>query len=97
MRLTMIYTTQVKALLGQSTEQIDTDNLGLGAQFSAAQLLTALAAQHGAAFGQMVLDPGGQPAASLLVCVGDEQAATAGPLTVRDGDTITLLSAISGG
>jgi len=92
MQLNIIYTTQLKAALGIGTEQID-----LAPPKTATDLLAALAEKHGPEFRRLALDSTGKPLASLLICVGDEQVSPTAPLTVKDGDTITILSAISGG
>jgi len=92
MRLTIIYTTQLKAALGVGSEEVQ-----VSAPNDAAELLSALAEQHGAEFRRLTLDAAGLPLTSLLICVGDEQVASTAPLQLKDGDTITILSAISGG
>jgi molybdopterin/thiamine biosynthesis adenylyltransferase/molybdopterin converting factor small subunit len=76
------YLAQVKAATGQSTEEVD---LAEGA--IVADLLARLVEQHGPALERL--------AASALVFVGDEQA---GPeTTLREGESVTLLSPIAGG
>jgi hypothetical protein len=92
MQLNIVYTTQLKAALGIGTEQAD-----LVPPKTAADLLAALAEKHGPEFRRLALDAAGRPLASLLICVGDEQVAPTAPLQFKDGDTITILSAISGG
>ncbi|MCE9557133.1 MAG: MoaD/ThiS family protein [Planctomycetes bacterium] len=92
MRLTIVYTTQLKAALGTGTESVD-----IAQPKTTADLLIALAEKHGEEFRRLALDSAGRPLPSLLICVGDEQIAPAAPLSLKDGDTITILSAISGG
>ena len=92
MRLTIIYTTQLKAALGIGTEVVE-----VPPPATATELVAALAAKHGPEFRRLALDAAGRPLASLLICVGDEQVPPAAPLNLKDGDTITILSAISGG
>ena len=92
MRLTIVYTTQLKAALGIGAETVD-----VPAPATAADLLIALGEKHGAEFRRLALDSTGRPLPSLLICIGDEQVAPAAPLSLKDGDTITILSAISGG
>lgn len=92
MRLNIVYTTQLKAALGIAIEQVD-----MTPPKTAADLLTALAENHGPEFRRLALDSAGKPLPSLLICVGDEQVAPTAPLQLKDGDTITILSAISGG
>jgi len=92
MRLSIIYTTQLKAALGIGAEQVE-----LAPPSTAADLLAALAEKHGPEFHRLALDGAGRPLASLIVCVGDEQVSPTAPLDLKDGDTITILSAISGG
>jgi molybdopterin converting factor small subunit len=92
MRLTIIYTTQLKSALGIGSEAID-----IPPPPTPAALLTTLAEMHGAEFRRLTLGASGQPLASLIVCVGDQQVPVAAPVQLKDGDTITILSAISGG
>jgi molybdopterin converting factor small subunit len=65
------------------------------------QLLTALlhdvAAQYGEDFQSIVFDDAGHLRPSLMVLVNDAPVDKADPPTLRDGDQITLLAAISGG
>ena len=92
MKLTIVYTTQIKAALGVGSQQVD-----LPPPKSTGELLAILAEQLGPDFRRLTLDAAGRPLPSVLVCVGDEQVPAGAPLTLRDGDVVTLLSAISGG
>lgn len=92
MQLTIVYTTQLKAALGIGTEMVD-----VPAPATAAELLVVLGEKHGPEFRRLALDASGRPLQSLLVCVGDEQVGLNAPLRLEEDDTITILSAISGG
>ena len=62
MRLTIVYTTQLKAALGIGAETVD-----VPAPATAADLLIALGEKHGAEFRRLALDSTGRPLPSLLI------------------------------
>ena len=92
MNVRVIYTTQLRAALGRGWEEID-----LPGPATLPGLLDRLGQLHGPTFRDLVLDSQGRPLPSILLCVGDQQirADTAGDL--KEGDQVTILSAISGG
>ncbi len=89
MEVTVTFTTQLKAALGVN-EKVVTLNEGATVQGA----IDALAAEHPEQFGALVLS-GGKLLPSILLSVNDAQVSI--DSGVSDGDTITLLSAISGG
>lgn len=89
MKVTVAYTTQLKAALGKSEQTLSVET---GATVQDA--IEELAKVHADAFTQFVLSEG-QLLPSILLSVNDRQVDATEPLA--DGDVITLLSAISGG
>lgn len=89
MQVTIGFTTQLKAALGKSQQSV---NLPDGATVQDA--IRELAHMHNDEFSQLVLADG-ELMPSILLSLNDQQVdATA---TLSDGDSLTLLSAISGG
>jgi molybdopterin converting factor small subunit len=91
-KITFKYYAQVRQAAGVESEQ---DVLAEGADMAAA--LEAAARRHGPAFRKLVLDEFGVVRPSMLVMVNGVPAPRGGQRQLRDGDEITLLSAVSGG
>ena len=89
MQVTIAFTTQLKAALGKSEETVD-----LPGGASVRDAVSALARQYPEQFLQFVMSDGGL-LPSILLSVNDRQVNA--DEEVQEGDTITLLSAISGG
>ena len=68
MKITVVYTTQVKAALGVPQESIEVD-----VPCTVKQLVLQLAQRHGEPFRKLVLSEGDQLLPSILLCVGDQQ------------------------
>lgn len=83
---------QIKRAAGVSTQAIET----AGAT-SLTAIVRGIGQTHGEPLRSLLLDADGQVQKSLLVFVADRQVRGARDLDVNDGDTITLLSPISGG
>ena len=92
MNVQVNYTTQLKAALGCGSESIT-----LRPPATVSQLLRELAQIHGESFRHLVLDDQGQPLPSILICIGDQQVDSHTAAELKDGDQLTILSAISGG
>lgn len=92
MKITVAYTTQLKAALGVASEDIEVE-----ADATVGDVVKQLAALHSDEFSQFVLNGEGQLLPSIILCVGEEQIAPGDATPLRDGDTVTFLSAISGG
>jgi molybdopterin converting factor small subunit len=92
MTVTVAYTTQLKAALGMASEQIELDSPA-----AVSDLLQALRDRHQAAFADLVFGADNQLLPSVLLCVGDDQIDPNKHHPLKDGDVVTLLSAISGG
>ena len=93
MNITAVYTTQLKASLGVASEslEVDDDDATVGT------LITVLADRHGDDFTRYALDAQGSLLPSIILCIGDEQVASGSDAALTDGDSVTFLSAISGG
>ncbi len=92
MKVTFKFYAQVRQAAGAESEQVVMDD--------GADLATALefaAGRHGEAFRKLVLDEFGVVRPSMLVMVNGVPAPRGGQRQLRDGDEITLRSAVSGG
>lgn len=92
MRITLEYATQLKAAAGVAEESFDLP-AGAGIQ----ELLESAAEKHGAGLRRILFDSGGRVHPSLLVFVGDTQVRAGESPRLNGGDTVTILSPISGG
>ena len=90
MEVVVTFTTQLKAALGQPSATLTLDE-----DASVMSALSSLAGRYPTEFSGLVLSSQGQLLPSILLCVNDQQVAPSALL--HDGDTLTLLSAISGG
>ena len=89
MQVTIAFTTQLKAALGRTEETVE-----LPEGKTVIDAVTDLADRYPEQFAQFVLSDG-KLLPSILLSVNDQQVDA--DAKVKDGDTITLLSAISGG
>jgi molybdopterin converting factor small subunit len=92
MIVTVAYTAQLKAALDTAAEDIEIEP-----PVKVRDVLDVLRTRHAAAFESLVVDDQGRLLPSILLCLGDEQVAVDHPDELSDGDTLTLLTAISGG
>jgi len=92
MTITVLFTTQLKASIGKSSDKVQFDG-----PVTIAEVLIALEDRYGADFRDLVLRENGQILPSILLCLGDEQIDPNCDQPLSDGDVLTLLSAISGG
>ena len=92
MNVTFLYFAQVRAAAGTDAEKIDLPD---GADLKAA--MSAAVEIHGEALGALVIDGDGAIQASLLVLVNGLPADRSGSAALKDGDQISLLSAVAGG
>ena len=83
---------QIKRAAGMSSHAIET-----GGTKSLSEIVREIGETQGDPLRNLLLDEGGQIQKSLLVFVGDKQVRWSQDCEVQDGDTITLLSPISGG
>lgn len=92
MRISVQYTTQLKASLGVPEEEIE-----LPPSSSVNDLVERLKVQHGEAFTKFALDASGTLLPNLVVCVDDQQVTLPDQVDLTEGSTVMFLSAISGG
>ena len=92
MEVLVIFTTQLKAALeiGQQTLSLDEGS-------TVHQAIEALASEHPEVFSRLVLDEEQNVLPSIVACVNDQHVDLNRLEPLHDGDTLTLLSAISGG
>jgi len=92
MKVTVKYAAQARVATGVSTEELDLDE-----PTTIHDLVIRLARQHGSAFKRLALDANGCPHPSLLVAIGDDQVRPGDHRKIAAGETITILTPISGG
>jgi molybdopterin converting factor small subunit len=92
MKITVVYTTQLKDELGMAIESLD-----VAPSCSIVELVSQLALRHPDVFRKLVVDASDRLLPSIFLCVGDQQVAFDESVELSDGDTLTFLSAISGG
>lgn len=90
MKIKVAFTTQLKAALGKGGQEVT-----LGAAATVQDAIDALVAQHHKPFGELVISDDGTLLPSILLSLNDQQVEPSQSLA--DGDTLTILSAISGG
>jgi molybdopterin converting factor small subunit len=91
MKVRVVYTTQVKAALGISSEEPE-----VSSGCTVAKLMEELASCHPKVFAEFVLD-GAQLRPSILLFVGDRQTSLEDSTRLVEGDEVTIFAAISGG
>ncbi|MBI3855834.1 MAG: MoaD/ThiS family protein [Planctomycetes bacterium] len=92
MKVTVKYAAQARVATGLSSEELDLDE-----PTTIHDLVVRLARQHGSAFRRLALDANGCPHPSLLVAVGDDQVRPGDHRKVAAGETVTIITPISGG
>jgi molybdopterin converting factor small subunit len=92
MKVTVKYGAQARVATGTSVEEVDLDE-----PLTIHDLVIRLARQHGSAFRRIALDANGCPHPSLLVAIGDDQVRAGDHRKLAAGETVTILSPISGG
>lgn len=92
MKVTVKYAAQARVAAGVASEELELDG-----PTSVHDLVVHLARRHGTAFGRLALDGNGRPHPALLVAVGDDQVPSGAPRRVSSGETVTIITPISGG
>jgi len=93
MQVTVEYAAQIKRAAGVARDVIELDG-----PCPVAEIARQVAAQGDESLAEILLDENGQPRPSILVFMGEEQVRWDDTsLRVEDGQTITLLSPVSGG
>jgi molybdopterin converting factor small subunit len=90
MQVTVHYFAQLRRAAGVASESV-----AVQPGCTLAQLVQRLAEHHDESFRNLVLDAAGQPQRTLLYAIGDCQAEL--DAVLRDGDTVTILTPMSGG
>jgi molybdopterin converting factor small subunit len=92
MKVSVRYMAQLRSAAGVAAETVDLDG-----PCTASELAAHLAARHGEALRRLLLGANGRLSPIILVFLGDSQVGPAEPLSLKDGDVITLLSPVAGG
>lgn len=92
MNVKVEYTAQLKEALGVGEESVEVND-----ECTPAQLLGQLAARHGERFRTMVMDENGKKLPWIMLAVCDEAVGCDSPRTLRDGDTVSIMTPMSGG
>ena len=93
MKVTVQFTTQLKAAIGKADDTIELDD-----DATVRSLITELDQRYSQAFRQFAMDAKGNFLPSVFVCINDAQCTgTVYDQILSDGDQVALVSAISGG
>ena len=92
MQVTIQYETQLKRAVGRDSETLDVEE-----GTNVAQIVRGAAERHGGTAQNLLVDANGNLRPSVLVFSGERQVAGDEILTQADGETLTLMSPISGG
>ncbi|HVE42320.1 MAG TPA: MoaD/ThiS family protein [Planctomycetota bacterium] len=92
MKVTVKYAAQARVATGLASEEVELDE-----PTTIHDLVIRLARQHGSAFRRLALDANGCPHPSLLVAIGDDQVRSGDHRKVASGETVTIITPISGG
>ena len=92
MRITVEYTAQLKRAAGTGREEFD-----LPEQTTARDAIREIAGQQQESLGSLLLTDGGDIQPSLLLFVGDQQVGANADPKLTDGQTLTIMTPISGG
>jgi molybdopterin converting factor small subunit len=92
MKVTVKYAAQARVATGLASEELELDEPP-----TVHDLVIRLARQHGSAFRRLALDANGCPHPSLLVAIGDDQVRSGDHRKVASGETVTIITPISGG
>jgi molybdopterin converting factor small subunit len=91
MQITIRYSAQARAAVGKASEILE-----LESPVAIKDLLVRLGKQY-PALTRLVLTEQGQPHASLLVFVGEEQVEPTGTRALKAGEVLCILPPIAGG
>ncbi|MEX2286539.1 MAG: MoaD/ThiS family protein [Planctomycetaceae bacterium] len=92
MRVNVVYAAQVKRAAGVASDEFE-----LKGPCTVAKLLSSIVETRGESIRELLLDASGSPRKSLLLFVGDNQVYADAHVELRDGDTVTIMTPISGG
>lgn len=92
MKVRVNYFGQLRQITNLEAEEVD-----VPANADLASFLSTLGKGRDDRFLKILLTPAGAPSASVMVLANNEPIARTGPLRLRDGDSLSLIPAISGG
>jgi len=92
MHITVEYTAQIRRAAGLSSESYE-----VAEGSTAGTLLPMIAERHGADLSRFLIREDGSPQTTLLAFIADRQVRWSQVLPLEDGQTLTLLSPVSGG
>ena len=92
MKIIVQYETQARRAAGVGSETVEVSE---GA--TVAQVVRQLAASHGDPLRAILLDDAAEIQPTLLLFVSDEQIDRDGSTALSDGDSLTIMTPISGG
>ncbi len=92
MNVTVEYAAQVKKAAGIASEQLE-----IAENATVQEVVLQVAETRGQALADLILDGAGGIHPSILLFVGDDQVAWDPPVALRERDTLTILSPVSGG
>ena len=92
MQVTVEYTAQIRRAAGVSSESYSVDD-----GCTVDELLPQIAERHGSDLGRFLVTEDGSPQSTLLAFISDSQVRWGNETPLKDGQTVTLLSPISGG
>lgn len=92
MNVTVTYETQLKRATGATAETVDVPHGS-----SIVDVIQAVVQRHDDQVSGMLLGSDGNVRPSILIFLGEEQISPDATRKLTDGDTVTLMSPISGG
>jgi len=92
MHITVEYTAQIRSAAGLSSERYEVQEGS-----TARTLLPMIADRHGADLSRFLLREDGSPQTTLLAFIAGRQVHWSQAVPLEDGQTLTLLSPVSGG
>lgn len=92
MQIKLQYAAQIKAAVGRSQELVDVPDAA-----TLQQVVRAAADRHGEGLRRLLLRPDGSVRRAVLLFLGDECVSIDQPIELKEGDTLTIMSPISGG
>jgi len=92
MKITITYFGQARTLAGTRNEVIKVSD-----DATPQKAVEGLAGKHGEAFDRLVFDTNGHPQKSVLLAVNGSVPASGPSVALKDGDEITVQTAIAGG
>ena len=92
MKITITYFGQARTLAGTRTEIVEVPD-----DATPQIVVSSIAGKHGETFDRLVFDTDGHAKKSVLLAVNGSVPAPGKPVALKDGDEITVQTAIAGG